>query len=325
MNLSAKDVGIIRDRIHNLDLQNPEDFVIYVRYRRLFLIEGEGMRRYAYDDATGKPIKPGVPIQGKVTVGIGFNMSRKEEAEKEWLEAFRGAVDFEAVKSGQRALTEKEVGRLLEVSLGIREVELKNAYGAGVWHRLRANERLAIESAYFNAPKLVKRGTQFYAYMTSYYQTGEEIYLLKASIELGEKSNRTGHLGLACRRLTEALLLNSTKCPLYSRPVDPLCPERSITAVLGKTILPRGVDAWEKPHLDDARFYIWRTKQDDRVRETHEAWEGKVFPKDRLRHAFPGDDYNCRCRAEPLPYLIKVQTSTQKSSYTPLSETFVLN
>ena len=47
-------------------------------------------------------------------------------------------------------------------------------------------------------------------------------------------------------------------------------------------------------------YYIWRTKKDDKVRGAHAEREGKIFnrhvPPDGGN---PGEDYNCRCWAEP--------------------------
>lgn len=47
--------------------------------------------------------------------------------------------------------------------------------------------------------------------------------------------------------------------------------------------------------------YFWRTSGDDRVRATHAAHEGKKYrwddPPEDTGH--PGEDYNCRCTAEP--------------------------
>ncbi len=46
--------------------------------------------------------------------------------------------------------------------------------------------------------------------------------------------------------------------------------------------------------------YIWRTRGDNRVRASHAANNGKVFAWDNppaTKH--PGEDYNCRCTAEP--------------------------
>lgn len=47
--------------------------------------------------------------------------------------------------------------------------------------------------------------------------------------------------------------------------------------------------------------YIWRTSNDERVRDTHEANEGERFEWDNppAETGHPGDDIQCRCRAEP--------------------------
>lgn len=38
------------------------------------LIRDEDIRQFAYDDATGKPVKPDSHIFGKITIGIGRNL-----------------------------------------------------------------------------------------------------------------------------------------------------------------------------------------------------------------------------------------------------------
>ena len=47
-------------------------------------------------------------------------------------------------------------------------------------------------------------------------------------------------------------------------------------------------------------YYIWRTVGDDRVRSKHAEREGEIFnwhvPPEG---GHPGEDYNCRCWAEP--------------------------
>lgn len=46
--------------------------------------------------------------------------------------------------------------------------------------------------------------------------------------------------------------------------------------------------------------YTWRTSQDERVRETHAELEGEVFEwADPPDVGNPGEDYQCRCHAEP--------------------------
>lgn len=47
--------------------------------------------------------------------------------------------------------------------------------------------------------------------------------------------------------------------------------------------------------------YIWRTVQDDHVRSSHRQREGQVFSWNAPPEGgHPGEDYNCRCWAEPI-------------------------
>ncbi len=47
--------------------------------------------------------------------------------------------------------------------------------------------------------------------------------------------------------------------------------------------------------------YIWRTQEDDKVRLSHAANDGRLFAWDtRPDTGHPGEDYNCRCWAEPI-------------------------
>lgn len=47
-------------------------------------------------------------------------------------------------------------------------------------------------------------------------------------------------------------------------------------------------------------YYIWRTVGDDKVRGKHAEREGKIFNKNvPPEGGNPGEDYNCRCWAEP--------------------------
>ena len=48
--------------------------------------------------------------------------------------------------------------------------------------------------------------------------------------------------------------------------------------------------------------YIWRTRQDNKVRSSHAANDGRVFSWDNPPSTgHPGEDYNCRCWAEAVP------------------------
>ena len=43
--------------------------------------------------------------------------------------------------------------------------------------------------------------------------------------------------------------------------------------------------------------FVWHTMKDDRVRESHAEREGLVFS---INDELPGEDFNCRCWAEPI-------------------------
>ena len=52
--------------------------------------------------------------------------------------------------------------------------------------------------------------------------------------------------------------------------------------------------------------YVWRTVGDARVRDTHASNNGKEFTwREGWEGLHPGDDYNCRCFAEPIFTSIK--------------------
>lgn len=50
------------------------------------------------------------------------------------------------------------------------------------------------------------------------------------------------------------------------------------------------------------RRYIWRTSRDERVRDSHRRKEGEIFSWDNppADTGHPGEDFNCRCTAEPV-------------------------
>ena len=53
-------------------------------------------------------------------------------------------------------------------------------------------------------------------------------------------------------------------------------------------------------HKNPNDYYIWRTRQDNKVRGKHAEREGKIFNKHiPPEGGNPGEDYNCRCWAEP--------------------------
>ncbi len=192
-------------------------------------------------------------------------------------------------------------------NLKVRDKELNKIYG-GSWNKLRANEKAAISSAYFNSPKTVGKGTRFHKNIMAYTETGDKKYLLAAVDELRHKSNPKGNL--QDRRNGEADLLNSTHAPVYSPPNRPLIPQGKIKIIAGETVVPIGLSD-HYPTVPNSEYYIWRTALDHKVRATHQAKEGRVFKRGIGEK--PGDSYNCRCHEEEITINLEILEQEQKT------------
>lgn len=185
--------------------------------RRLFigtLEEGDprGKPR-VYGDADSRPLfTPHQQPFGSRTVGLGFNMDRKE-AEDEWIAAFATTPkpqrpDFDRVRSGTQTLTQVQINRLFAYSADMRQVELATGIYGKTWGKMPAHIRLAIESMHYNAPSLVREGTNFYKAITGYMldpnPQRKAAYFKRAVWELRHNSNAksTGtSIGIQSRRI----------------------------------------------------------------------------------------------------------------------------
>lgn len=69
--------------------------------------------------------------------------------------------------------------------------------------------------------------------------------------------------------------------------------------VLGKALAVSGFSALQDGHI--STHYIWHTQGDDKVRGSHAVNNGKIFAwSNAPSTGHPGEDFNCRCWAEPL-------------------------
>lgn len=298
-NLNA---GLLRDILHNLDPENESHMKIYGQMRYYFIRGHEGESTFAYDDENQALVTDPSKVAGKITIGVGFNMDA-QGAREIWSIALP-EVDFDSARSGQKELSNDQIKRLFDISTSIRETELSNHYGS-TFQNLRLNERLAIEDGYFNAPTIVRRGTNFHSHIAQYYATNDQHHLQNAVDELRHRSNKERSKGLQARRERQADMLSSFNSPFYSKPSDERLPYKKTQARVGITVIPRGIEDW--PKSNDDRYFIWRTSCDGSVRESHLALEGKIFAyKNPPSIGLPGEDYNCRCHAETVPANIDV-------------------
>lgn len=173
---------------------------IYHNARIALIALLEGCRLWAYDDRTGRSIKAGERVNGCITIGFGFNMSRhhdQQSSRQEWQQAGLGRELFDLVYQGRIALTQREVEQLLHYSLSIRERELirycTTRYYLN-WHELSPCVKLGIESIYYNQPKTALAALHYIA-----------------RNQLDEAALEVAYLGMntcvANRRIAEAVMM----------------------------------------------------------------------------------------------------------------------
>lgn len=89
--------------------------------------------------------------------------------------------------------------------------------------------------------------------------------------------------------------------------------------------------AWENLYPDDdrnensANYYVWKSVGDSKIRRSHAERDGQVFCWDNPPEGgHPGEDYNCRCKAEkyipPKDKLCEYDTFKFTSNHNYLSE-----
>lgn len=206
-----------RNILYNLDLNCDKGWAFYqhTRYELIKLLEGVSPQ--AYDDVTGKIITPGSPIQGNITIGIGFNMDSLE-ALQIWNNVFDNQVNFQEAKRGSIILNPNQIQELTKQTIYFA-AEYGRLFFESIYEYLRANELLVIELLCFNNPhKLVGFNTNFNKCMKLYYQKGDLGYLQEAVLEILHRSNPKKIPGIQNRRNVEAELLSSWKVPGYSLP-----------------------------------------------------------------------------------------------------------
>jgi GH24 family phage-related lysozyme (muramidase) len=298
MEIGPKEAARLRDELHNLNIRNFADREIY--YEKLYYIiaSGEGFSSKPYRDS-----------RGLLTIGYGFNMDRGDASRNEWDEIFKGSLSFYDAKSGKIGITKEQARMLKRYGVEKRENELAKIYDP-YWDKMRLNEKAILTDLYYQRPSLAGGNSRLSKHIKDYYETNNVAYFELAVTEVQLNSsyskNPLERIGLQNRNNIRAIILDSRSCPLYSRPHDELIPEnKQIEVILGETIIPREVSAKfpESNNLGD--YYIWRTCLDDKVRDAHKEFEGKVFKhEDDIKH--PQEDYRCRCYKQRLPIHAKI-------------------
>jgi len=234
-----------------------------------------------------------------VTVGIGANLEI-EGIREQYDKLLKAPGLMQRVYEGQAELTDEQVSKIFKESIRVRLDQLRQIYGSD-WDKLRANERMAIISLYFNFPGLVNEGTIFRKQMGKYVDTNDVQCLCAAVKEVRESSNPEDNEGLQNRRDAEAELLSSHKCPAYTKPHESPEAVKVREAHLNSTIMPINCDPLCSEQGVNADYFVWRTQMDHKVRVDHLLNEGKIFRRDNPPGFLPGEKHNCRCHAEDVP------------------------
>ncbi len=203
----------LMNRLNNPNLTSVE----YSQIRYEFVKLNEASFNQIYDDKTGKTITTPSQAKGYVSIGVGFNMDRGQEARTEWNAAFGGSISFDDVYNNRVQLNENQVRQLYDYSVSVRESEVSAIYKNV---NLTPAQRLVVEDMYFNTPSLVNgkvdsngkyTGTNFFKNLDQYVKTSDQTYLDNVLKEILENSNKSeGQLliGLSNRRLKEAAILS---------------------------------------------------------------------------------------------------------------------
>lgn len=326
-------VRAARDRLHNLDLSITEHKEIYESHLRTHIMFNEITW---YTDKQQVPSKPNIPCAvyndtaypPRKTIGIGFNMD-DPAARRDWKNVFGDKLSFDYVydEDSKNTITNSQALKLLDYQINKFRTQLQHFFGRD-WDSFTPNEKVTIESLYFNSHTLVRHydgkskywDTNFSRNLRNYIKTSNSKYLKQAINEVKYKSNKRKKVGVQVRMDRESLMLESYKCPVYSKPNDNPIPDNILIKIEpGKTVIPRvGKLLIDENDTDNRgnnkQYYIWRTRADGKVRLKHEFYEGKIFHIDHPPIiGRPGDDFNCRCKKDfNIPDFVQIEAKSEQ-------------
>lgn len=112
-----------------------------------------------------------------------------KKAREEFDETIGEKGHMQLVYEGKETLTDEQVDKIFRRFIEDRLEDLRKIYD---WDKLKANERLAIISLYFNNPTLVNKKTNFHKHITNYLATNDTKHLKLAVEEVETRPNGGG-------------------------------------------------------------------------------------------------------------------------------------
>ncbi len=196
----------VRDCLYHLDLQSQQSFYKDVRF--LFASHQEHAGVYAKARAV-KGHGAGVGLHDHMVVGVGFDMDAPE-ALHEWEQVLGDSTSFRDVYEGRVGLSQQEIRLLFDEKAHGRQVFLSQSLYGDCWQHLRANERLAIEEAFFQGGEgLVGSKTRFYRCMHRYGTSGHLGELEHAMADIRRKGHHQRCTTWMRRCMATSVLMDS--------------------------------------------------------------------------------------------------------------------
>ncbi len=305
------EVEIIRNNLHNLDLQYSTDKQIFEQETFKFIYGEENFKNYVYLDG-----------ERKRTVGYGFNMD-KPEAQSEWQQVFPDNIpSFDDISTGNAKISQVDAKKLAQYNIKLSENAVKNFLydkntSTDIYNKLNPNEKIALISASFNgwvggATSIVGKNQK--QFLTDYVIKKDKNSLLLAVEDLKHSSDvdslKPGKRGLQNRRQQEALLMDSTECNYFTLPGDKL-PLKvlnggNLTFNIGDRILR---NTRTNQNYVSGKYFVWYHNPNSKNPfQYHVDLDGKIFAIDDEQFDWLNSKKKkgCHCEMEQLPDFVHI-------------------
>lgn len=296
MKINEKEAIELRDKLHNLGTTRYE-LDLYREKLHYIIAASEDYSPTIYENK-----------EGDLIIGYDYNMDIKFLSEEEWNHIFKGTKSFNLAKQGLVGVTEEEARRLKTNKVDKISRELYQIFDP-YWRGMRRNEKAILTEIYYHNKEFIQEGTNLFKYVIEYQKTSDEHYLELAVNEIRSNLDNAKNW-LEKDRLKNinnirAIIFDSRKCPLYSKPDDVLIPlNKRIEVIIGKTVISRETSAKFVKESEYCPYYIWRTRINGTLCPEHKNLEGKVFRYGDIDS--PGEERNCTCYAERVPLNITI-------------------
>jgi len=256
-------------------------------YRKILL----NMNR-KYKQILKRNMSPYVEIMAKEATAVHLPTGQIRQDALGWQDQLNQIM--QKIATDMRQPTNQAIKKMLRVGPQV------NQYNKAEWTRL-------IRSQYGVDPTK-ERPEQFKVLLENWSRNNSLLIKdipHKTSLQIAEQTRQALIDGTNLKDAKEAVFNIMSERTDVSDSRAKLIARDQIAKLNGQLTMERQVDM-------GVDSYIWRTVGDERVRDTHADNEDQTFTWDNppAETGHPGDDYQCRCWAEPiLPEFLEFQAS----------------